>query len=66
MAQKYEFKSLVRPLKVGAAYESADDLLNPEGALGWQLIAVVAFRGKLVDDVFEVFYLQRAGAIDAT
>lgn len=56
---RYEFKSFMRLFEAGTDYVSAAEVLNDLGADGWQLISVIAMRGKYENEIGEVFYMQR-------
>ena len=55
----YEYKSIVREHHPGQAYTSPDDILNAEGANGWQVINVFLYPAVLTSTVFEIFYLEK-------
>ena len=59
MAAPWEYQSVYRIHKPGTPYASNDDVLNDEGADGWELISVVIVNAIYENHAYEIFYLKR-------
>jgi hypothetical protein len=63
MSTLKEYKSFYREHEYGAAYHSADNVLNDFAVDGWRLITVAVVEGVYQRSRYEVFYLEREAKI---
>lgn len=56
---EWEYQSVYRIHVPGTPYGSADDVLNDEGADGWELVGVVIVNQVYEKGSYEIFYLKR-------
>lgn len=61
MAAGWEYQSVYRIHQHGSPYASADEVLNDEGADGWELVSVVVVNQIYENGAYEIFYLKRKG-----